>query len=275
MATSLKTEEVGIDGRGQRIVLRLYRAGNAATVPAVLYFHGGGFWSGGLDDADLIASHIAVHAGALVVSVGYSLSPAFPFPAALEDGYLAAEWLISQAGVLDVDAARLGVAGNDAGGSLATGLAIAARDRGDFQFVAQALLAPLLDPSMTRLGDEKELGSDINPKECAECYRVYLPTVGQRLHPYAAPIESRRLAGVPPILIATALHDILHLEAEKYAAALIAAGVHTEIIRYADVSHHTIATHLPALNDVTNFFNRRLSARSRGLDIGSTEGIAS
>jgi acetyl esterase len=269
-----RTEDVGIDGHAQRIPLRLYRAEITAEAPAILYFHGGGFRSGNLNDADLTASHIAQQTGALVVSVGYSLSPEYPFPAALEDGYRATEWLIARAGEFDINPARLGVAGDDAGGSLATGLAMAARDRGEFRFAAQALLAPLLDPSMTRLGDDQKLGADMNFKDCADCYRAYLPTISQRLHPYAAPIESRRLAGVPPILIASAQHDILHVEAEKYAAALIAAGVHTEITRYAHVSHHTIAAHTPALNDVASFFTRRLSARTEAtLDTQSKEGI--
>jgi acetyl esterase len=260
MGATLEIDEVQIAGYAQRIALRLYwpmRAG--AALPIVLYFHCGGFTQGSLNDADAAATYIAEHTAALVVSVGYSLAPAFPFPAALEDGYLAAKWALEHGHAYHADPRRLGVAGHDAGGNLATCLSLLARDRGEFAVTAQALLAPLLDPSMTRVGDAQTLISDVKAGECAQCYRDYLPTVAQRLHPYAAPIESRRLAGLPAILIASAEHDILHLEAERYAAALIAAGVPTQMTRHRNASHYALAAHLPALDDVAVFFKRRLA----------------
>jgi acetyl esterase/lipase len=95
--------------------------------------------------------------------------------------------------------------------------------------------------------------------ECARCYRAYLPSASQRLHPYAAPLESRRLVGLPPALIASAEHDLLHIEAEKYAGELIAAGIPTEVTRHCKASHHGLATHPGALHDVVTFFKKRLS----------------
>lgn len=260
MAASLEIDELQIAGHAQPVGLRLYRPQRAGRIlPTLLYFHGGGFIKGSLDDADAAAAYLAEHTSAWVVSVGYSLAPEYPFPCALKDGYLAAQWALSHAHEYRADPRRLGVAGHDAGGNLATCLSMVARDRGEFAFMAQALLAPLLDPSMTRLGDEQKLISDVNVSECAQCYRAYLPAVAQRLHPYAAPIESRRLAGLPAILIASAEHDVLHVEAERYAAALIAAGIHTEITRHLNVSHYGLAAHRPALDDVAVFFRRRLA----------------
>jgi len=260
MAASLEIEEVQIAGHAQSIGLRLYRPQRVGPIlPIVVYFHGGGFIKGSLDDADAAAAYLAEHTPAWVVSVGYSLAPTYPFPNALNDGYLAAQWAIKHAHEYRADPRRLGVAGHDAGGNLATCLSMMARDRGEFVFLAQALLAPLLDPSMTRLGDQKKLASDVDVSACAQCYRAYLPAVAQRLHPYAAPIESRRLAGLPAILIASAEHDVLHVEAERYAAALIAAGVRTEITRHLNVSHYALAAHVPMLDDVAVFFRRRLA----------------
>lgn len=260
MGASLEVEEIQIAGYAQAVGLRLYRPQRAARIlPIVLYFHGGGFTKGGLNDGDAAASYLAEHTPALVVSVGYSLAPEYPFPTALKDGYLAAQWVLAHAHEHRADPRRMGVAGHDAGGNLATCLTMMARDRGEFQFTAQALLAPLLDPSMTRLGDEQKLDSDVDLSECAQCYRAYLPTVSQRLHPYAAPIESRRLSGLPAILVASAEHDVLHVEAERYAAALIATGVHTEITRHLNVSHYALAAHVPALDDAAVFFRRRLA----------------
>src|ERR1700712_4255125 len=141
--STLSIEEVAITGHAQLISLRSYHpASKGALLPIVLYFHGGGFVRGSLDDADVAASTIASETRAWVVSVGYSLAPAFPFPAALEDGYRAAQWGIANARAQGADAKRIGVAGHDAGGNLATCVAAVARDRGEFSFLAQALLAP-------------------------------------------------------------------------------------------------------------------------------------
>jgi acetyl esterase len=260
MAATLEIEEIQIDGHAQRIPLRVYRpVRTGASLPIVLYFHGGGFVKGSLADDETATKYIAGHTPALVVSVGYSLAPAYPFPAALEDGYLAALWALAHAHVYHADPRRLGLAGHDAGGNLAACLSLMVRDRGDFAVAAQALLAPLLDPSMTRLADERDMVSDVELCDCAQFYRAYLPKVSQRLHPYAAPIECRRLAGLPSVMIASAEHDILHLEAERYAQALIAAGVHTQITRHRNVSHYGLVSHQPALDDVAIFFKRRLA----------------
>jgi len=261
MAAKLDIEDIWIAGYAQRIPLRIYRPVRAvATLPIVLYFHGGGFVTGSVNDADATAQYLAEHTEALVVSVGYSLAPDFPFPAALEDGYLAAKWALSQSAGHRASPCHIVVAGDDAGGNLAAGLVLMARDRGEFAFSGQALLTPLLDPGMTRLGDARTLDSDVTLSDCARWYSAYLPTLAQRMHPYSAPIESRRLAGLPASMIASAEHDILHIEAEQYAAALIAAGVPTQITRYRDVSHRTLATHRPALDEVAVFFRRWLAS---------------
>lgn len=261
--TTLSIEDVSIIGHAKLIHLRSYRpSSNGVPLPVVLYFHGGGFVAGTLDDADAVASTIAREARAWVVSVGYSLSPAFPFPAALEDGYRALQWVFANARSLGADPQRIGVAGHDAGGNLATCLAALVRDRGEFTLTAQVLLAPLLDPSMTRVAVEEQITDpDLGMTECARCYRAYLPNAAQRLHPYAAPLESRRLGGLPPALIASAEHDLLHIEAEKYAGELIAAGVPTEITRHPKASHQALATHPGALADVVTFLRKRLDTR--------------
>jgi acetyl esterase len=113
------------------------------------------------------------------------------------------------------------------------------------------------------MADENKVRSpDICMAECAQCYRAYLPNASQRLHPYAAPLESRRLAGLPPALIASAQHDLLHIEAEKYAGELIAAGVPTEVTRHVNASHNALAADPAALADVVAFFKKRLRART-------------
>lgn len=257
--TSKQPQDLVIPGPAGPLALRLYRPSKTTgALPVVLYFHGGGFVSGSLDDADQPASYIAEHGPALVLAVGYALAPARPFPAAPEDAHAAALWLAAHAAELGGDPDRLAVAGDDAGGNLAAALTLIARDRNGPAIAAQVLVGPMLDPSMTRLGDGPRLNSDLSAATCAACYRQYLPQSRQRLHPYASPLASVRQAGLPPALIVTAECDVLHNEAEKYAAALIAAGVPTQVMRFAGVNHAALASHRPALDEIAHFLRHRL-----------------
>ncbi|WP_236784095.1 alpha/beta hydrolase [Azospirillum humicireducens] len=258
-----------IAGHTQDIRLRLYRPLIGLAVPALLYLHGGGFTSGSLEEAEETASAIAAETPALVVSVGYSLAPAHPFPTAAQDAYRAALWTAGEARSLRLARGGLGVVGYDAGGHVATSLTFLARDLGGVSLAAQALLGPMLDPSLTRasrsgIGDTDGKAAttarlfDSTMADCARCYRAYLPEAAQRLHPYAAPLESRRLGGLPPALIVTAQNDMLRTEAEQYAAGLIAAGVPTEVTRFPAISHDALPGHKPALQAVSDFLRRRL-----------------
>lgn len=255
----LSVDDRTIAGHAQDIRLRLYRPLIGLTVPALLYLHGGGFTSGSLEEADTAAAAIAESVPALVVSVGYSLAPAHCFPTAAHDAHRAALWTLDSARDLNIAKGGLGVAGHDAGGHVAASLTFLARDQDDVDIRAQALLGPMLDPSLTRAGDAQAMQSDIPATAYARCYRAYLPDAAQRLHPYAAPLDSRRLAGLPPTLIVTAQRDVLRIEAEQYAANLIAAGVPTEVTRFPAISHAALPGHRLALLAVADFFRRRLS----------------
>jgi len=255
---TLPWRSLDIAGPNGRIPMRLYRPASDVRLPLVIYLHGGGFVAGSLDDADAAARFIAAGLPAAVLSVGYALAPAHPFPAAPEDAYAATLWAVEHAATLGADPERLVAAGDDAGGNLAASLALMARDRQDFRIAVQVLIGPMLDPSMTRAGDAQRLQSDLSVADCTDCYRQYLPRLSQRLHPYAAPLESCRQAGLPPAYIATAEHDLLHCEAEKYGAALISAGVHTQVERFAGVTHAGLLAHPPVLAGAIQFMRCRL-----------------
>jgi acetyl esterase/lipase len=266
-AFNLIVEQLLIPGPFGNLPARLYKPESkrrqGGALPLVLYFHGGGFVRGTVDDAETPSRFIAANCPAAVLAVGYSLAPVRPFPAAPEDVYAAANWAVKHARSFDADPDRLAVVGDDAGGNLAASLTLIARDRNEIAIAAQAMVGPMLDPSMTHLGDPGRLRSDVSPQECAACYRQYLPTALQRLHPYAAPLESSRLGGLPPAFIATAQCDVLHKEAEKYAAALIGAGVHTQVARYADLNHRDLRDFAPVLQDLTEFLRRKLTPQAR------------
>lgn len=259
-AQAVHVENLLIPGFVDKLQARLYRPAGTRDqkLPAVLYFHGGGFCSGSLDDADLPARFIAEHAHAAVLSVAYSLAPTRPFPAAPEDAHAAAQWLRENGKGLTIDTQRLAVAGDDAGGNIAASLALIARDRNGPDIAAQVLIGPMLDPSMTQLGDAKQLRSDLKPETCADCYAKYLRKPFERMHPYASPLESRRLRGLPPALVLTAECDVLHKEGEQYAAALIKAGVPTQVTRF-NVLHAELHEHPPLLKEAADFLRRQLN----------------
>lgn len=260
--TGLSISQRQLPGPLGLLAARLYRPREAeGRLPGILYLHGGGFVGGGLDDADFTAGQLSLRCEALVLSLAYSLAPGKPFPAAPEDAYAALCWLLRHAPELDLDPARLAVVGDDAGGNLGAALTLIARDRNCDVLSTQVLLGPMLDPSMTLLGDAERLDSDLQPQTCAQRYTQYLPRTQERLHPYAAPLACRRLQGLPPAYIATAKCDVLHREAEQYAAALIAAGVPTQITRF-DVKHEQLPRHEPLLAEVAAFLRYRLAAKA-------------
>ena len=260
MKARLDITDITIAGHAQDITLRSFNPSGKNAAPIVLYFHGGGFVEGSLREASEPASLIAAKVPAWVIAVGYSLAPEFPFPAATEDAHLALEWAVESAPAYRADSNRIAVVGHDAGGNIAAGLCAIARDRGVRRLVAQALLAPLLDPSMTRLIVGQRPGrSDLAPEDCARSYRAYLPDALHRVHPYAAPLESRRLGTLPPTLIATAEQDLVRVDGETYARELITAGVPVDMTRHVGVFHGELVSHAAALNDVVDFLRKRLA----------------
>jgi len=259
------SEDYWTQGYASRIRLRVFRpemhADDAAAPlrrPGVLYLHGGGFVRGSIDDADAPARLLAATLPAVVVTVGYSLAPAAPFPAAPEDVFAALCCMADHAEAWGIDRRRIAVAGHDAGGNLSAALTMIARDRGGPNLRAQVLIAPMLDPTMARVRPDHLANADNSAEVCADCYRQYLPRPTERVHPYAAPVESRRLQGLPPALLLTAPQDLLRTEAERYAACLIEAGVVTQVVRVNEACHDSIAMSAVAQDEMTCFLRWHL-----------------
>jgi acetyl esterase len=211
---------------------RIYHPhGAVAPLPAVAFFHGGGFIGGDLDSHEGLCRELATASGTLLLSVAYRLAPEAPFPAGLEDAYDATLWLAKEASVLGVDPERIAVAGDSAGGNLATGVALLAKQHGGFMPAFQLLLYPKLDfvndyPSHT---ENRAVGI---PGEMSRFFDdCYLPDHGQRSHPLASPVLATDLVGMPAGLIVTADADTLRDEAEAYGHALRLAGVEVAILR--------------------------------------------
>lgn len=229
----LAVSEQVFRSQGRDLRVRIYcPEGKGSGGALVMLYHGGGFISGGLDAIASTAAAIAARLRLRVATPEYTLATVQPFPAAAEDAYAALWWASGAARQHGWDARRIAVAGEEAGGNLAAAAAMMARDRNGPALAAQILVGPMLDPSLSSPSMQRSVaGAPHTPGACGACYRAYLPNAADRLHPYAAPASSSRLAGLAPVLILTCDGDPLRDEAESYGAKLIAAGVTTQVSR--------------------------------------------
>jgi acetyl esterase/lipase len=201
----------------------------------IVFFHGGGFVGGSIDEGDAFLSHLSCDAiNQVVLSSSYTLATVKPFPAAVEDAHAVLLWAKKNKTKLGWTGKRLVVAGIEAGANLAAVCALMSRDRGGPELAGQILIMPMLDPALTtcsmRQADAADGMAEV-ANTCAASYRGYLPNPADRTHPYASPLQSSRLKNLPPALVLSAEDDPLRDEAEQYAAKLAANGVATTLKR--------------------------------------------
>ncbi len=227
-----------IPGPGGEIPLWIYTPFGAGPFPLLVYFHGGGWVVGDLPMVDSICRTLANAAGCVVVSVDYRLAPEHKFPAGLEDAYTATKWVAENAALLNGDRRLIAVAGESAGGNLAAGVTLMARDRGEFALIYQLLIYPATQyqshtASFHQYGENYFLTADsIN-----WFWHHYLPSPTEGKNPYASPLLAENLANLPPGLIVTAEFDPLRDEGEIYGDRLREAGVEIKTIRYDGTIH--------------------------------------
>jgi acetyl esterase len=233
-----EVRDLAIPGPAADIPARAYRPDTGAERPgAVAYFHGGGWCIGTLDSFDAACRALANAAGAVVVSVDYRLAPEHPFPAAVEDAEAAVRWLAEHADELGADPGRLAVAGDSAGGNLATITARRLRDAGGPPLRCQALIYPALDAGRDTLSyRENAEGYGLTAASMRRWWQLYL-NGADGLQPDASPLRAGDLAGMPPAFVLTVDKDPLRDEGEAYARALEAAGVPATLEAYEDMPH--------------------------------------
>lgn len=223
------------------IPLRLIRPAGAApdaVLPVLVYYHGGGWTIGDCDTHDTLCRQLANGAGCAVVSVDYRMGPEHRFPAAVDDTLAATRWVRAQAGELLLDATRLAIGGDSAGGNLAAVVAIAARDAGDLPVCFQLLVYPATDmravaPSHTACAQGYMLTAD----SIAYYRGHYIPDAAQWSDWRASPLLREDLQGLPPALVLTAGFDPLRDEGRQYADRLSAAGNRTQYICFERQIH--------------------------------------
>ena len=235
------TRDLVAPGPHGDIPLRLIRpAGAAADVrlPVLVYCHGGGWTIGDVDTHDTLCRELANGAGCAVVSVDYRLGPEHRFPAAVDDVLAATRWVAAQADALALDATRLAIGGDSAGGNLAAVTAIAARDAGDLPVVFQLLIYPAVDmratlPSHTTCAQGYMLTAD----SIAYYRGHYIPDAGQWADWRASPLLREDLQDLPPALVLTAGFDPLRDEGRAYADRLSAAGNRAQYVCFERQIH--------------------------------------
>ncbi len=231
-------EDRSIPGPDSEIPVRIYTPAGSGPFPVLVWFHGGGWVVGDLDSADATARHLTVGAGCIVVSVDYRLAPETKFPGPAEDCYAATQWVSQNAGLINGAANNIAVGGDSAGGNLAAAVSLMARDRGGARPVMQLLVYPVTDRDYrTTSYQDNADGYQLTRDTMIWYWDHYQESEGDAANPYAAPLQSKDLAGQPPALVITAEFDPLRDEGEAYAQRLQAAGVATTCTRYDGMIH--------------------------------------
>lgn len=221
---------------GAELPLRWYRPTETpASGAALLYLHGGGMILG-LDDVDavydVVVREYVAASGVPALVVDYRVAPEHPDPTPVEDCYAALQWLATSADRLGVKPGRIAVGGDSAGGGLAAGVALLARDRGGPSIALQLLIYPMLDDRNT--SPDPQLPPELLIWSYDDNITGWSALLGERaggseVSPYAAPARATDLAGLPPTYLDTGDLDIFRDEDVEYARRLAAAGVPTEI----------------------------------------------
>lgn len=233
-----KTEELQIQQSGVVLQAKLYRPTDAANLPALVYFHGGGFVFGSLQSHDAACATLCKEANCLVIAVDYRLAPEYPYPTAVDDAWLALNWVAANATALGIDATRIAVGGDSAGGTLAAILALKARDEKGVKLIYQLLVYPLVDMSCN-YPSHKNFGQGYRlTNELLDWFLLhYFAASGDSDHWTASPIKAANFSGLPPACIISAGYDPLQDENYAYAEKLRQAGVDVHHTHYETMLH--------------------------------------
>ena len=211
-----------------------------SALPAMLHIHGGGYVSGSVAMMDAANRASAVNHNCVVFSVDYRLAPETPHPGPVEDCYAALLWLFANAKAEAIDAARIGIKGESAGGGLAAAVALMARDRGEVSLAFQMLNCPMLDDRTAVREVAGPFGEYIwTPASNAFGWRALLGQEpgSEGVSPYASPARATDLAGLPSTFIGIGAIDLFCVESIEYARRLACAGVPVELHVYPGGFH--------------------------------------
>lgn len=274
-----KVENILIDGAEGKINARVYTPDEEAPAdgfPVLLYFHGGGWVLGTLDTYDASCRALCDGAGCVVVAVQYRLAPEHPWPAAPKDAFAAYQWLRLHARDYRANPDLIAVAGESAGGNLATVTCMQARDEGVPLPLHQLLVYPVTDvaqgmrsPSAMEFANEKPL----NTPMLGWFYAHYTKNVGDHTNPYLSPLHGD-VTGLPDATIILAEIDPLFSEGEAYAEKLAHAGVSVGLASYEGVCHEFFGL-AGLVSDATEAMNYACTQLREAFERGSINLYAS
>jgi acetyl esterase/lipase len=204
---------------------RLYRPATPGPHPVFVYFHGGGWVLGAHDSDDPLCRDLCARSDALIVSVNYRHAPEHRFPAPVDDGLAAVEWVAAHAVELGGIPGQLAVGGWSAGGNIAAVVCRLARDAGGPEIAGQVLITPVTDCDLTRDSYAENGDGYVLTKPLMEWFWNHYADPAERTDPKASPLRAADLSGLPPALVVTGEFDPLRDEGIAYADALSAAGV--------------------------------------------------
>jgi|tagenome__1003787_1003787.scaffolds.fasta_scaffold20962119_2 acetyl esterase len=236
------------DDDADGVPVRVYRPSPDPALPVVVFFHGGGWTIGTVDQYDPVARRIANASDAIVVSVEYRLAPEHPFPAPLEDCWHALQWAAKNAATFGGDPGRLAVMGDSAGGNLAAVCAIQARDAGGPALALQVLVYPVTDCDFsTESYADNGAGYLLEAPRMRWFFDCYTRGGADPTDWRLSPLRARDFSDVAPAFVLTAEFDPLRDEGEAYARRLHDAGVAVTKHRYDGQVHLFFS--LPGLMD--------------------------
>jgi acetyl esterase len=247
-AVTIQEKTINIDNK--TISIKIVRPENTKeNLPALMYFHGGGWILGNAQTHDRLIRELAVKANVVVIFVNYSLSPEVRYPVAIEEGYSATKWVAKYGKTLGIDSSKIAVGGDSVGGNMATVVALMAKERKEYQVGFQLLFYPVTDSELNSSSyKEFARGYYLTKAAMKWFWDAYVPDNTMRDQILVSPLRAttQQLNGLPPALIITAEYDVLRDEGEAYAQKLRAAGVSVKVTRYEGTIHDFVV-----LNTIT------------------------
>jgi acetyl esterase len=219
-------EHLNIQGPTADLPIRIYRPTDQTNLPALIFFHGGGWVINFLDMYEPALRRISALANIVIVAVEYQKAPENPFPTALDDCFETLNWVMRNADKLSIDLGAIGIGGDSAGGNLASAIALRARDEELTPLAFQLLIYPCNDISMNyKSASDYAEGYGLTTTAMKWFWQQYLPKEEFKSNPYAVPALAENLRGTPPAIVIAAEFDPLTDDARNYHKKLIADSV--------------------------------------------------
>ncbi|MGK0577131.1 alpha/beta hydrolase [Macrococcus capreoli] len=253
---------------GTQIRLKVYApVTQQETLPAILFIHGGGYVFGSIEGNDAKCADYVKGVNSVVVSVEYRLAPEYPYPAAIEDCYLALNWIVENKEMLNIDETRIAVTGGSTGGGLAAALTLLTRDRQGPQIKFQMPLFPMLDDTCSSYSSNAFTEKRVWSKEHnAFAWQMYLKGVEGEPSKYAAPMRETDFTNLPPMYTMVGALDPFRDETMDYVKALTEADIPVEFHLYPG-GFHEFESLVPDAEMSQRAVAETISALREGLDV--------